>query len=147
MTSSTPAMLTSIGGGNFGGVIGGDLSFTRSGNNTTLLTSPQTYTGTTTIRGGVLQLRDGATLASTAGINNFFGTLNIDNSGFTNLNNGDRVPNGSAIMLQGGTLTLNRRSRADLHGNRGRSDARGRCQFGWFEHHRRHRRQHRDRPP
>ncbi|MCX6839396.1 MAG: autotransporter-associated beta strand repeat-containing protein [Verrucomicrobia bacterium] len=110
ITSAGAARLTSTGGGNFGGVIGGAITFDRSGNNTTLLTSAQTYTGATNVRGGTLQLRDSATLASTAGLNLEFGAVNIDNAGtaFNSApaNLADRILAGNAISTRGGTITL-----------------------------------------
>jgi autotransporter-associated beta strand protein len=110
ITSATPAILTSTGGGTFGGVIGGAITFDRSGSNITLLTSAQTYTGATNVRGGTLQLRDSATLASTAGLNLEFGAVNIDNAGtaFNSApaNLADRILAGNAISTRGGTITL-----------------------------------------
>jgi autotransporter-associated beta strand protein len=110
ITSATPAILTSTGGGTFGGVIGGAITFDRSGNNTTLLTSAQTYTGATNVRGGTLQLRDSASLASTAGLNLEFGAVNIDNAGtaFNSApaNLADRILDANAISIRGGTITL-----------------------------------------
>jgi autotransporter-associated beta strand protein len=91
-------------------VIAGDLNFPRAGNTTTTLTSAQTYTGVTTVRGGTLQLRDSATLASTAGLNLEFGILNIDNAGtaFNSApaNLADRILASNAISTRGGTITL-----------------------------------------
>jgi hypothetical protein len=101
ITSTTSGTLTSTGGGNFGGVLSGSLSFTRSGNNPTLLTSAQTYFGATTIRGGVLQLRDAGALTNSSGINNYFGTLNLDFSNYTTYNSTDRVSDGIPISLYG----------------------------------------------
>ncbi|WP_396274880.1 beta strand repeat-containing protein, partial [Hyphomonas sp.] len=109
VTSATAATLTSTGGGTFGGVLGGALAFTRSGNNTTTLTSANTYTGATTIRGGTLQLRDAGALAPASGtpsVNVLFGQLNMDSSGLTNYNATNRVADALPIALQGGTLTL-----------------------------------------
>ncbi len=110
ITSTGAARLTSTGGGTFGGVISGAITFDRSGNNTTLLTSAQTYTGATNVRGGTLQLRDSATLASTAGLNLEFGAVNIDNAGtaFNSApaNLADRILAANAISLRGGTITL-----------------------------------------
>ena len=46
-------------------VAAGNLAFTKSGANTQLLTGASTYVGETIVRGGMLQLRDGGTIAST----------------------------------------------------------------------------------
>ncbi len=73
--------LTSTGGGNFGGTITGNIAFTRSGTTTTLLTSASTYAGATTIRGGILQLRDSGSILGTSAISLLYGTLQIDQSG------------------------------------------------------------------
>lgn len=107
-SGATNAMLTSTGGGSFGGQITGNISFTRAGNNTTLLTSANSYTGTTTVRGGVLQLRDSGALTGTSALNVNYGTFNWDNYG---LNLSATPPTRLAatvpVTLQGGSLTIN----------------------------------------
>ncbi len=108
VTSTGAAMLTSTGGGSFGGAINGAISFTRAGNNTTLLTSANGYTGATIVRGGTLQLRDSGSILSTSSISLQYGTLQIDQS-FLNPSgnlNPTRVASGTAITMQGGGLTL-----------------------------------------
>jgi autotransporter-associated beta strand protein len=107
-TGASVVNLTSTGGGTFGGTITGALNFVRSGNNTTLLTAPSTYAGKTTVRGGVLQLRDGATIASTAGLELYFGTLNWDNFGLNPVAtpNPVRVAAANAVTMQGGTFQI-----------------------------------------
>jgi len=107
-TSVTAALLTSAGGGSFGGVIGGNLAFTRSGNSTTLLTNANTYTGATTVRGGTLQLRDAGTLASTAGLTVYYGSVNWDNYGLNPVGvpTPTRIQATNAVTLQGGAFIL-----------------------------------------
>jgi len=107
-SSGTAATFTTSGTGTFGGVITGNLGFTRSGNTTTTLTSNNTYSGNTTIRGGVLQLRDAGAITpvGTPSILNYFGSLNLDSSNLTNFNSTDRVKDTLPIALQGGTLLL-----------------------------------------
>lgn len=107
-SSVTAALLTSAGGGSFGGVLGGNLAFTRSGNNTTLLTNANTYTGATTVRGGTLQLRDAGTLASTAGLSVYYGSVNWDNYGLNPVGvpTPTRIQPNNPVTLQGGAFIL-----------------------------------------
>jgi autotransporter-associated beta strand protein len=107
-SSGTAALLTSAGGGSFGGVIGGNLAFTRSGNSTTLLTNANTYTGETIVRGGTLHLRDAGTLASTAGLKVYYGAVNWDNYGLNPVGvpTPTRIQATNAVTLQGGAFIL-----------------------------------------
>jgi autotransporter-associated beta strand protein len=114
-TTGGPATLISNGGGTFAGTLadGVDgpssvLSFIRAGNNTTLLTSTNTYTGATTIRGGTLQLRDFGSIAGSTSIGIHYGTLSVDNSGLNPLNNLNptRVSATAPVTMQGGTLLM-----------------------------------------
>ena len=103
------ANLTTIGTGVFSGSITGNIALTRAGNNTTTLTSANTYTGATIVRGGVLELRDSGTLSSTAGLTLNYGTLNWNNFGLNAAAtpNPTRVAATNAVTLQGGTFTIN----------------------------------------
>lgn len=107
-SSVTAALLTSAGGGSFGGVIGGNLAFTRSGNSITLLTHANTYTGETIVRGGTLHLRDAGTLASTAGLKVYYGAVNWDNYGLNPVGAPTpiRLQATNAVTLQGGAFIL-----------------------------------------
>jgi autotransporter-associated beta strand protein len=67
---------------NFAGNITGAVNFVKSGVNTTSLYSLSNYTGTTTINGGGLTLRDSAALTQTSAINVTYATLTLDNTGF-----------------------------------------------------------------
>ncbi|MBB5031378.1 autotransporter-associated beta strand repeat-containing protein [Prosthecobacter vanneervenii] len=102
------ATLTSTGGGTFSGSITGNIAFTRAGNNTTLLTSTNTYNGATIVRGGTLQLRDSGTISSTAGLTLNYGTLNWDNYGLNpSATPPTRIAAANPVTLQGGTFTIN----------------------------------------
>jgi autotransporter-associated beta strand protein len=103
-SSGTAALLTvaDMGSTTFSGEITGNLSYTRSGNSTTTLTSDNTYTGATTIRNGVLNLQDQGKLSGTTGITNYFGGLTLNDSGLYVVSN--RV-GATPITMQGGTLT------------------------------------------
>ena len=100
--------LTSAAAGSFGGSLTGNLAFTRSGSGTTLLTSPQTYVGETVVRGGTLQLRDAGTLASTAGLQVFYGAVNWDNYGLNPSASltPTRIQATNALTLRGGAFVL-----------------------------------------
>jgi autotransporter-associated beta strand protein len=103
------AVLTTMGTGTFSGAITGNLALTRAGNSTTTLTNANTYTGATIVRGGVLELRDSGTLASTAGLTLNYGTLNWNNFGLNAAGspNPTRIAATNAVTLQGGTFTIN----------------------------------------
>jgi len=100
--------LTSAAAGSFGGSLTGNLAFTRSGSGTTLLTSAQTYVGETVVRGGTLQLRDAGTLASTVGLQVFYGAVNWDNYGLNPSGNltPTRIQPTNAVTLRGGSFVL-----------------------------------------
>ncbi|TSA31109.1 MAG: PEP-CTERM sorting domain-containing protein [Opitutales bacterium] len=99
---------TAVASATFGGVISGNINFTRAGTNTATLTNTNTYTGTTTVRGGILQLRDSGSISSTAGLNLYYGTLNWDNYGLNPSGNltPTRVAAANAVTLQGGTFSI-----------------------------------------
>jgi len=105
LTSVAPATVTNVGGGRFSGVIDGAISIDKTGNNTLLLTNAQTYTGTTVIRAGTLQLRDSGTLSSSAGqltIRN--ATVQIDDSYLANVPN--RIAPTIPVVMNSGTLNI-----------------------------------------
>ena len=104
--------LTSNGSsGNFAGNIGSDggaLNFVRAGSGTLNLYSPQGTTGTLSIIGGELTLKDGATLSGITGTIAINGaTLTIDNNGTKDV--ADRI-NNSAITLDSGTINFRGRT-------------------------------------
>ena len=98
---------TTVGTGTFGGVISSSINLVRAGNSTTTLTNANTYTGSTTVRGGNLQLRDSGSISSTAGLNLFYGTLNWDNFGLNPTANPTRIAATNAVTLRGATITIN----------------------------------------
>jgi len=106
VTGLAGATLTAVGTSTFSGSLTGGLSFQRSGNSTTTLTSPSTYTGATTVRGGVLQLRDEASILNTSGVSINFGELRWDNSGLSAAANPVRIAATTDISLNGGLLNI-----------------------------------------
>lgn len=108
--SGAAATFTSAGSGTFAGQINGNLNFVRSGANTTLLTNTSGYTGTTTVRGGTLQLRDSGSILGTSSVALNFGTMLVDNVGLnpsSSQTGPTRVPAGVPVTLLGGTMQLN----------------------------------------
>ncbi|HEX8912280.1 MAG TPA: PA14 domain-containing protein, partial [Humisphaera sp.] len=119
VTSAAPATLVSRQpNANWGGVIGGAVTFVMGNTSTNVerFYQDNTYTGRTAILGGTLELTDSGRLSNTAGIDiNYGGQLNLNN---TSANNGrfdlaDRVPNGTAISLRGGSIGLLGRAQTD----------------------------------
>ena len=90
---------------------GGALNFVKAGTNTMTLVSAQSTTGTVSVIGGGITLKDGATLL---GVNNTGGiaikgaTLTIDNTGTKDM--ADRVKDAAPITLDSGTITYNGRA-------------------------------------
>ncbi|WP_395748858.1 autotransporter-associated beta strand repeat-containing protein [Prosthecobacter sp.] len=89
----------------FGGTISGNLSFVRSGNTTLTLVDAQTYTGSTTIRGGALTLQDAATLATSA-ITLNFATMSLTNAGLNATPNPVRFAATVPVTMQGSVLSI-----------------------------------------
>ena len=100
---------TQAASGTFAGAITGNLAFTKSGANTLTLTGAQTYVGETVLRGGTLELRDSATLASTAGLKLFYGSLNWNNFGHnpSATPSPTRIAASNAITMRGGSFLVN----------------------------------------
>jgi autotransporter-associated beta strand protein len=111
-TTGGDATFTSNNGGTYGGVLadgadGSKLSYVRTGSATTVLTNVNTYTGSTTIRGGTLQLRDSGSIANSSSISIQYGTLLLDNSALTPTAGGTtRVSAQAPVTMQGGTIQL-----------------------------------------
>ncbi len=95
-------------GATFGGVItntGGALNVYKYGNTTEALSNNNTYTGSTNIIGGTINLVDGGRLSSTSGFNiSYGGMLQINNTGNQDLSN--RVNPAASYVLNGGTVRL-----------------------------------------
>ncbi|MCX6889775.1 MAG: autotransporter-associated beta strand repeat-containing protein, partial [Verrucomicrobia bacterium] len=106
VTGLAGAVFTTTNNSTFAGSITGGLSFQRAGNTTTILTAPSTYTGTTTVRGGILQLRDEASILNTSAITINYGELRWDNFGFNAAANPTRISPTTPITINGGLLNI-----------------------------------------
>jgi autotransporter-associated beta strand protein len=105
---------SSAAGTSFGGTItntGGALSLYKSGIGNLILTSAQTYTGSTNVLGGTLTLRDNGALSQTSAINIKYATLTFDNQGLAE--NTSRIPTAAPISLSGGAIIINGRQAID----------------------------------
>lgn len=91
------------------GAFGGVISFVKLGTGTLVLDKANTYTGTTTVSGGILQLNDGGAVPIAQPINFTGGTFAVNRSGTTSL--GTNIPGlirgpGSISNVGAGTLVL-----------------------------------------
>jgi autotransporter-associated beta strand protein len=105
-TATSAVFSGSIGTGIAGA--GNAIDFVKSGNSTLTLAGVNTYTGTTLIRGGILELRDSGTLA-TSGVTVNFGTLSLNQGGLNPVAalNPVRIPSTSPLTLNGGIVSQN----------------------------------------
>ncbi|NBV53936.1 MAG: hypothetical protein EBR83_10540, partial [Verrucomicrobia bacterium] len=96
-------------GRNWAGTISGSVNFTRSGQSTLTVYSPQTYTGATLLNAGTTTLRDAAKISGTSSIDLNYATLTLDNNvGTTDL--ADRVNDAAPIALRGATFNFTGRA-------------------------------------
>lgn len=105
LASGTAVAFDRTGTLTHGGVISGGGALTKSGSGTIIFTADNTYTGTTAVSGGVLQLGNGGSAGSVAS--------NITNNGTVAFNRNDNLTYASVISGNGaltkggaGTLTL-----------------------------------------
>ncbi len=99
------AGVTTINGviGNGGQLTGVGGNLAMQGPGTLFLTASNTYSGTTLISGGLLDLADAGAISSTTGMTLAGGTLLLDN---TLVNNPARLSNTVPVTLSGGELSL-----------------------------------------
>lgn len=105
ITSASAATLTVGGASQFSGIIGGAISLQKISNNTFLLTNDNSYTGSTVVRAGTLQLRDSAVLSGTSSVDVNYAALTLDNGYLSNIAN--RIPAATPVTLRGATVNLN----------------------------------------
>ena len=89
--------------GNGGAMLGTGGGLTMQGPGTLYLTSSNTYSGATTVSGGLLDLSGSGAIGSSSGLSVLGGTLLLDNS--LN-NNASRIPNAIGVTLGGGEMAL-----------------------------------------
>ena len=119
ITSATAANLFTVPASGvtttYAGAIGGAVSFYKQGAGTTtgslILTAASTYTGSTTVNGGTLSLRDSGALTGTSAINIDYGQLILDNTGLSDSTS--RISSTVPINLNGGTFTVAARGAID----------------------------------
>ncbi|MEZ0256265.1 MAG: autotransporter-associated beta strand repeat-containing protein, partial [Chthoniobacter sp.] len=101
-------LTSSAGNATTGVILAGNLNYVRNGNVTTVLTSPSTYNGFTTIRGGTLTLRDQGSLLNTSALNLNFANLTLEQTGLNagSATNPTRLSSSVPVVLQGANITL-----------------------------------------
>lgn len=91
----------------FSGVIAGTGGLVKEGTGTQVLTGTNTYTGLTSIQGGILRIGDGGTLGSVAGDVAVSSNANLVFKRSDNLAMGGNISGGGALtQAGGGVLTL-----------------------------------------
>ena len=88
-------------------ILAGNLNVQRDGTGAMVLTSPSTYTGTTTLTGGALTLQDGGGLLNTSSLAIRRAALRIDDTG---LQAAMRINAAAPVGLDGGALVFVSRS-------------------------------------
>jgi len=108
ITSTAAATLvTNTDARDWAGTITGNVAFSKGGNNTMTVYTPQTYTGPTQIVTGTVSLRDYGAITGTSGIALNYASLTLDNTGAANMSG--RL-GGVPLTLRGGLLTYNGRA-------------------------------------
>jgi fibronectin-binding autotransporter adhesin len=103
----------SVGGNNqstsYDGILSGGGSLTKAGTGTMILTDVNTYTGTTTINGGVLAVTNGAAIPDTGTVilaNSNGATLTVEGSETIGSLRGGGATGGNVSIASGQTLTV-----------------------------------------
>lgn len=108
LTANSTIQVDNTAGAGFGQAITGTGALTKNGTGTLALSVHQTYTGGTTVNGGILDLTGGGGANGTIG-----GTVTVNTGGTLRLSTGDAIGYGgtsaalTTINLVGGTLTVN----------------------------------------
>lgn len=99
-------LTTNAANGVFAGNISGSVNFIKAGANTLILTNPNDTTGSITVMGGGVTLRDNATLLNASSVAVRGGTFLLDNGGGLNASRdlGNRVGDSTAVTLESGTI-------------------------------------------
>ncbi len=92
---------------NFGGQINGNIYFSKAGGGQLEFTNTSSYSGGTWLTGGITVLIDQAALTGTTSVELDYANLTLANTGMANLTN--RLPDGAAITMKGGTFIFNGR--------------------------------------
>jgi autotransporter-associated beta strand protein len=111
ITGTSSLVLQGSGSGSEGGTVsnGGTcnvMSLVKTGSGTWTLSGPNTYTGTTTVNGGLLALSGNGGIAQSAALTVSRGTVELDDSTLGNNFSSSRLGN-QPISLQGGVLSVN----------------------------------------
>ena len=103
-SSATKSTLITYDPRVFGGRVRGNIDYVKGWAQEQILTSDNDYSGSTTILGGTITLRDSGTLSGTSEITLKYSQLRQDNRALSNVSN--RVPTGIDINMTGGRVEL-----------------------------------------
>ncbi|MEA3211482.1 MAG: fibronectin-binding autotransporter adhesin [Chthoniobacter sp.] len=108
-STGTGTLVTNMAGSaTFAGQIKDSVFFARSGGSTLSLSGDNTYTGGTLLNGGITVVRDAGKLSGTGAVAINYSTLMLFNDGLQDDSN--RLADGKAISLRGGTLAFKGRN-------------------------------------
>ncbi|MDP2323133.1 MAG: hypothetical protein Q8N51_03785, partial [Gammaproteobacteria bacterium] len=106
ISSSGTGTIVTNAGGVFGGQINGDVNLGRIAGGTFTLSSAQGYNGATVLLGGTTTLENDATILFSSRIDINYATLFLSNNTGVQTQNNNRIGDGIAINMKGGTVTF-----------------------------------------
>ena len=113
-TAVTPATLAlnqnQTGNLGFGGTLSGNLNFVKAGTGGLILNTANTFTGSFTVNGGSVFVKNYATLTGATSVDVNYGQLALENHGYYEVT--DRLPDNVDVNLRGARFTLTNKANA-----------------------------------
>jgi len=113
-TAATPATLAlnqnQTGNLGFGGTLSGNINFVKAGTGGLILNAANNFTGSFTVNGGSVFVKNYATLSGVTSVDVNYGQLALENHGFYEVT--DRLPDNVDVNLRGARFTLTNKANA-----------------------------------